>query len=258
MVVDEITKLGKEMKDSGFTYGDCMKDWYTTALLEDGAKFYTWKEIENAKKSQAGPMDTTDAKSSEEAKHPSSMKGTDVDHRHNLAILLTKVDLVDDPSGGNLASVPEEYPSSGTAYDAFWRTLIANRDGAGNPPPPSVGKTHFAPWFRACLGGFTEFMTAKFKEHSAHGPRPIDAFNEWVNRASVGSRIFRTNSGYIGTAPTYAMPGDVVCVLYGGQTPFILRRKAERYQFIGECYVHGIMEGEALDLGLDEVTFALR
>jgi hypothetical protein len=50
----------------------------------------------------------------------------------------------------------------------------------------------------------------------------------------------------------------VVCVLYGGQTPFILRPKVERYQFIGECYVHGIMEGEALDLGLDEATFALR
>ena len=41
--------------------------------------------------------------------------------------------------------------------------------------------------------------------------------------------------------------GDCVCVLFGGDTPFILRPKDNsEWQFIAEAYVHGIMDGEAL------------
>ena len=53
-------------------------------------------------------------------------------------------------------------------------------------------------------------------------------------------------------------PGDSVWILDGGPTPFVLRdventsAKAEepharRMMLVGECYVHGIMHGEALE-----------
>ncbi len=46
-------------------------------------------------------------------------------------------------------------------------------------------------------------------------------------------------------------PGDLVCVFLGGRTPYILRpAKEHKYRFVGECYFHGIMYGEALDEGL--------
>ncbi len=41
--------------------------------------------------------------------------------------------------------------------------------------------------------------------------------------------------------------GDVVCLLRGGDVPFVLRRLSSGngcYQLIGEAYVHGIMQGE--------------
>ena len=41
--------------------------------------------------------------------------------------------------------------------------------------------------------------------------------------------------------------GDIVSVLLGGHTPFTLRPKdTGEYTFIGEAYVDGIMDGEAL------------
>lgn len=38
--------------------------------------------------------------------------------------------------------------------------------------------------------------------------------------------------------------GNLVTVLLGGQVPFILS-KQEKFRLVGECYVHGLMDGEA-------------
>jgi hypothetical protein len=48
-------------------------------------------------------------------------------------------------------------------------------------------------------------------------------------------------------------------VLIGSKSPFILRPVVGgKYRFIGECYVHGIMFGEALEEGLKrEKVFTL-
>lgn len=47
---------------------------------------------------------------------------------------------------------------------------------------------------------------------------------------------------------------DLICILYGRSVPVILRLQKdektgeENSQFVGECYVHGIMYGEAFEL----------
>ena len=82
---------------------------------------------------------------------------------------------------------------------------------------------------------------------------------------SVHRSFFVSEKGYFGLAPSQALPGDLICILFGGQTPFILRRlenvhgtvleeiqeffggNGEVYKVIGDCYVHGIMDGEAYE-----------
>lgn len=45
-----------------------------------------------------------------------------------------------------------------------------------------------------------------------------------------------------------AQPGDVVFVAIGAETPYLLRPEASgKYQFVGNCYVHGFMDGQALE-----------
>ena len=66
----------------------------------------------------------------------------------------------------------------------------------------------------------------------------------------LGKKLFSTLSGHIGIGGVTLEPGDLVCVFLGGRTPFIIRPVDQKYKFVGECYLHGIMQGEALEEGL--------
>jgi hypothetical protein len=55
---------------------------------------------------------------------------------------------------------------------------------------------------------------------------------------------------------------DLICVIYGLEVPFVLRRlnkptTGNCFQLVGECYVHGIMDGEALNDGSEQEILLL-
>lgn len=53
---------------------------------------------------------------------------------------------------------------------------------------------------------------------------------------------------YVGLGPEAAQAGDVVCILFGGRIPYLLRRSIDNsYLLVGECYISGLMHGEALN-----------
>ena len=57
------------------------------------------------------------------------------------------------------------------------------------------------------------------------------------------------NKDWIGLAPMASRIGDVVCILYGCSVPVVLRPDADGWnwwQLVGECYVLGMMDGEAI------------
>lgn len=63
-----------------------------------------------------------------------------------------------------------------------------------------------------------------------------------------GRRLFLTANASLGLGPHGMRGGDVVCVLSGGEVPFVLRPMAGGYfVLVGECYVGGLMEGEAIE-----------
>ena len=79
-------------------------------------------------------------------------------------------------------------------------------------------------------------------------------------------RFFCTACGRIGLGPQTLQSGDVVAVLYGSLAPFVLRplgsANNSEYALIGQCYLHGIMDGEAVrqhrSEGMEDKTFYLR
>ncbi|RDW87984.1 hypothetical protein BP6252_00016 [Coleophoma cylindrospora] len=66
----------------------------------------------------------------------------------------------------------------------------------------------------------------------------------------------------IAAGPRSVCQGDVVCILYGGKVPFVLRPQRGFYTLVGECFVFGLMNGEALEekkrQGIEDEWFRLR
>jgi len=75
---------------------------------------------------------------------------------------------------------------------------------------------------------------------------PARPRNRFVEPA-IGRAFFIDSDGRMGLAPASAVKGDDVCVLLGGPVPFILRQKKDHYKLVGESYVEGVMDGEALE-----------
>ncbi|TVY84888.1 Heterokaryon incompatibility protein 6 OR allele [Lachnellula suecica] len=61
-----------------------------------------------------------------------------------------------------------------------------------------------------------------------------------------GKRVARTRTGYLALVPRAAQKGDQIVVLKGGPMPFVLRPSGKEYHLLGDCYVHGIMKGDAV------------
>jgi hypothetical protein len=65
--------------------------------------------------------------------------------------------------------------------------------------------------------------------------------------AIAGRRFAVTTKAYAGLVPTAAQRGDKIVILQGFGVPLVMRRRsAGGFVLIGDCYIHGIMLGEAL------------
>ncbi|OCL05501.1 hypothetical protein AOQ84DRAFT_390829 [Glonium stellatum] len=74
-----------------------------------------------------------------------------------------------------------------------------------------------------------------------------DGFLEAASNACVGRKLFITSKGHLGLGPGALEEGDVVCILFGGIVPFILRRSDDgSWLLVGECYIRGFMQGEVV------------
>jgi hypothetical protein len=74
------------------------------------------------------------------------------------------------------------------------------------------------------------------------------AYGQW--------RFARTSLGYVGLVPSSTQKGDRVGLFKGGVVPLVLRNSKpttetdedSEYLLVGECYIHGITQGEIFDV----------
>ena len=156
--------------------------------------------------------------------------------------------------------------------DCFWRTLVANRNGFGRRPPSY--------WAQACQHAFSDWHDGDLetKEVLQQG-RVSAAVREYIERVQcvVWLRkmvlVPQTDQPepVLALAPLEIKAGDIIVVLYGLSVPVVLRphlvpyadeglngtrangkgvngaagKPKFEYELIGECYVDGMMDGEA-------------
>ena len=173
------------------------------------------------------------------------------------------------------------YPLHDTSiYDAFFNTLLAGRDGSGTSAPTldhsevfglildcTTGETPSLPGQTVSSrrkSGYFTLDSLKTKE-SAKVRKPAKTLEDLrtaLRAASTMRRFAVTRKGYFALVPRGAQVGDEIAVFDRACVPFVVRRergkeKGDRFELLGEAYVHGIMKGEALsrdDADFQDVT----
>lgn len=98
-------------------------------------------------------------------------------------------------------------------------------------------------------------MDTKALMNARHASRSTIEFLVRVQSMAWNRKIFLTRSKTqgqkrLGLAPPDAREGDTVCILHGCSVPVVLRAitgDENYYVLIGECFLYGMMDGEALD-----------
>lgn len=147
------------------------------------------------------------------------------------------------------------YKTKEARINAFWITLVAD---ANYNRRPSRDPDFYEPFYRRWFAGKWE-PHPQFDTHL-----DVPDFQTSFFRAAGARKLLVSKKGYVGLAPLGARVGDLICILFGGQTPFVLRRamganevredcaaafggSGSLYFFMGESYVHGLMDGEAYE-----------
>jgi hypothetical protein len=154
---------------------------------------------------------------------------------------LDEVTQVSPPVSGNLIL---------NQASGFWQTLVAGFGPNRSKMPLWYGLANVELW---------RFIFKAPHEH-AKGvdnvlPLPARLFYRRA-RPVVRDRVFfnllnADNSASPGLGPQDTQSGDIVCILFGCSVPVVLREFEEEgnhyFKLIGECYIHGLMDGEAFD-----------
>jgi hypothetical protein len=88
----------------------------------------------------------------------------------------------------------------------------------------------------------TEGFIPEFEENES-----VRRYYDAVVNACSQHRLFVTTKGYIGLGPSMMRCHDTVAILFGGKVPLVIRGCNAQWQLVGECYLHGVMLGEAIE-----------
>ncbi|KAG9228606.1 heterokaryon incompatibility protein-domain-containing protein [Amylocarpus encephaloides] len=66
-----------------------------------------------------------------------------------------------------------------------------------------------------------------------------------ASKCLKGRCMFSLNQGYFGVGPMGMQSKDIVSVIWGCDTPVVLRKVEDYYVLVGPCFVLGLMDGEA-------------
>ena len=146
------------------------------------------------------------------------------------------------------------YPTGERIDDVLCKTLVAGKNFNGTFP---MSDDDFDDFFRSYVDLRTKLMKltqrCRFQRRQPGEYYDDLVFREpslYLTRVEILSyfrRLIITRNGYIGLASCTTEPNDSICILFGAQTPFVLRQECDDWILLGECYIHGMMDGKAFD-----------
>ncbi|KAH7350429.1 heterokaryon incompatibility protein-domain-containing protein [Pyrenochaeta sp. MPI-SDFR-AT-0127] len=71
-------------------------------------------------------------------------------------------------------------------------------------------------------------------------------FMEAMARHAPGKDLFATFTSRIGIGPQGIQAGDKIILVNGARVVYAVRKQGDSYRMVGECYLHGVMNGEMI------------
>lgn len=153
--------------------------------------------------------------------------------------------------------------------DKLWRTIVADRNAEGENPPPWYHRAALHCMALADNNGHIGTNEILDRGNSVDGRLP-QILTEFLKRARAVTWNRRFIEGdpqaanvepLFGLSPPETEYDDYISILFGCSVPCILRpctsdKGAMYFQFIGEAYVYGRMDGEALTMLRNEELHA--
>jgi hypothetical protein len=96
---------------------------------------------------------------------------------------------------------------------------------------------------------FTADIVSKLETRAADGDG--NRFYGIANTSYRRRKFMATARGWQGVGSRSIKAGDVLVVLFGSRVPFLLRKSGGSYRLISNCYIHGLMDGEAIEMWKD-------
>lgn len=131
----------------------------------------------------------------------------------------------------------------GGRRDAFWRTLSCDSGvkGVQRPLPEDFGDRY-------------ESLLGRLPPPNSSDNLQEPMKNAWVREFGVpacakcvNKSFFLTQQGRMGVATRGVKKGDMIIIARGGSVPYIIRLRPDwGMTFVGEAYLHGVMDGEGL------------
>lgn len=141
------------------------------------------------------------------------------------------------------------HPEHPERYPEIHRTYIKIFD-----PLNETGK-----WIQSIYSQQSDHNGVDPHDRTSHWGQHLIAHEEYSRPTGAvechSKCLLKMADGTTGLCPSLAREGDLVIILNGGQVPYILRERKytagegerrNRYEFIGECYLSGYMDGRAI------------
>ncbi|SCO36508.1 related to heterokaryon incompatibility protein (het-6OR allele) [Fusarium fujikuroi] len=144
--------------------------------------------------------------------------------------------------------------------DVCWRMLVSNKTRRFSPVSSDFGNRLLSKWH--AMPALCKSLLSLSADEARERLIEIIGLScyEALYSCYTVYQIAKTENGMIGLVPLLAEAGDQIYVLNGGVVPFVLR-KGKRHRngrrLVGECYIHGIMNGEAIQSECEETDVRL-
>jgi len=147
-----------------------------------------------------------------------------------------------------------QYITGCTMIEAYARTLACNTFSESLLPPDQAYPT---------LDAASQTVAMIVSENYSYNAEdfsmdsPSYKFLSMAKREIRGKKIIKCTAGYVGAATPSTQAGDIIYVFLGCKSAMVLRHlDTWKYLVVGECFIHGFSDGEAL-LGPLQPNFRL-